>query len=233
MQHRVPWCGKRPPQGCAGLCCRRPIRSPGHRRRAPLRFPTCLPRRSAVQRTRCSLTATHTSRAGLRQIDDAESTVGQGYSALIPNILSVGTAITHRLTHPADGSPFGAPSVKGNLLQRRTLSQSSLLLAISSLTRGAQRFHQPGSSRSEPARRCPFQLVAETWRWPAEGGQWWASEGGDCRFRPSVERRRLFILDPLHERLRRSVSPWMLFDLPHRRQVEVDSSGVICWSVSS
>src|SRR5829696_10064473 len=40
-------------------------------------------------------------------------------------------------------------------------------------------------------------------RWPddqRDGRLGWGSEGGDRRFPPPVDGRRLFILDPLHER---------------------------------
>src|SRR5215213_3284972 len=125
---------------------------------------------------------------------------GQGDPALIPDTLSVGTAITHRLTHPADGSPFGAPSVKGNLsCSAAHFYGPPCFVAISSFTRSAQRFHQPGVSIGARATmpvpvRCRGVAVACR-RWTLVG-----SEGGDRRFPPPVERRRLFILDPLHER---------------------------------
>src|SRR5215212_2217088 len=63
---------------------------------------------------------------------------------MIPDTLAVGTAITHRLTHPADESPFGAPSVKGNLsCNAAHFYGPPCFVAISSFARGAQRFHQP------------------------------------------------------------------------------------------
>src|SRR5215212_2966378 len=119
---------------------------------------------------------------------------------MIPDTLAVGTAITHRLTHPADESPFGAPSVKGNLS-----CNAAHFYVLPALSRSAHSHGGPSAStnpefRSEPGRRYPSQFVAEEWRWPAESGHRWGSEGGDRRFPPPVERRRLFILDPLHER---------------------------------
>src|SRR5215213_6379428 len=98
---------------------------------------------------------------------------GQGDPALIPDILSVGTAITHRLTHPADGSLFGAPSVKGNLSCNAAHFYGPPSFVAIAHSHGAPSASTNPEFRSEPGRRCPSQFVAEDWRWPAEGGHWW------------------------------------------------------------
>src|SRR5215212_9899333 len=152
---------------------------------------------------------------------------------MIPDTLAVGTAITHRLTHPADESPFGAPSVKGNLS-----CNAAHFYVLPALSRSAHSHGGPSAStnpefRSEPGRRYPSQFVAEEWRWPAESGHRWGQKEGTVVSRHLWRDAACSSLTRCMNAIRRSVSPWMLLDIPQRRQVEVDSSAVICWSVSS